>query len=242
MSTPWRLRHRTIAMAAAFLTSLAVLWVGVVVLLGPESITGLLFFYYDLIGLDAQPAAIEPRGLQRLRPSHHRGVRLARRRGRGLVPLHQRQRPDRGEPFPSGPPSPAVAVHDTRRSLPRRLLNGHGEIDGIVCPHEPATSDINGLVERPAHHDLVIAATVNSTSGQAKLIQRLHRSSTPLVTVAMREPQDLTTYREVVTHVCTYSSHRSSLTALTEALFGNVEFAGHLPVAIPDLYPIGHGL
>jgi beta-N-acetylhexosaminidase len=60
--------------------------------------------------------------------------------------------------------------------------------------------------------------------------------------VALREPQDLRAYPGARTHVCTYSGHSPAMTALAQALFGEIGFAGRLPVAIPGLYPIGHGL
>lgn len=117
----------------------------------------------------------------------------------------------------------------------------HGEIAGIVYPHEPSTSDIAGLVDRARDHDVVIVGTVNATTGQAELVNRLTETGRPLVTIAMREPQDLGSYPQVSTHVCTYSSHTPSLEAVADALFGNTGFAGRLPVSIPGLYPIGHG-
>ena len=65
--------------------------------------------------------------------------------------------------------------------------------------------------------------------------------NSPLVTIAMREPQDLATYPTVGTHLCTYSGHKSSLSAAVDAMVGRNGFPGRLPVAIPGLYPIGHG-
>jgi alpha-glucoside transport system permease protein len=59
-----RLRRRTVGLALGFVASLGVLWVGVVILLDPDSITGLLVGFYDLIGLTDQADAIAERGLQ----------------------------------------------------------------------------------------------------------------------------------------------------------------------------------
>lgn len=59
-----RERRRTIGIALAFLASLLVLWVGVSILLDPDSITRYLVAIYELIGLDSQAAAITQRGLQ----------------------------------------------------------------------------------------------------------------------------------------------------------------------------------
>lgn len=56
--------RRTIGWGIALLGGLSLLWLGVVVLLDPESITSILVAGYELIGLDAQADAIATRGLQ----------------------------------------------------------------------------------------------------------------------------------------------------------------------------------
>lgn len=144
------------------------------------------------------------------------------------------------EPAPTNvTPADTTALYDP--GLATAVGGLHGEVTGIVFPHEPTTSDIAGLVDRTGDHDLVIVGTVNAIAGQAELVNRLAETGHPLVTIAMREPQDLGSYPHVSTHVCTYSSHTPSLNAVAEALFGNTGFTGRLPVSIPGLYPIGHG-
>ena len=58
-----------------------------------------------------------------------------------------------------------------------------------------------------------------------------------MVTVALRTPFDLAAYPGLGDPCMHYGSHRPSLDALTSALFGDISFRGHLPVAIPGLYP-----
>lgn len=55
---------RTLGWGTALLAALAILWLGVTILLEPESTTSILVSLYDLIGLDAQADAIGDRGLQ----------------------------------------------------------------------------------------------------------------------------------------------------------------------------------
>ena len=57
-------RARTMFLAAGFLISLAILWVGIVVLFDPDSVSRMLVSFYDLVGLGAHAEAIEARGLQ----------------------------------------------------------------------------------------------------------------------------------------------------------------------------------
>lgn len=58
------LTRRTLGWGVGFLATLALLWIGVVVLLDPDSITSLLVSLYDLVGLEGQAAAIAERGVQ----------------------------------------------------------------------------------------------------------------------------------------------------------------------------------
>lgn len=136
-------------------------------------------------------------------------------------------------------PADTTALYEP--GLASAVRRVHGEVTGIVYPHEPTTSDVAELVDRAQDHNVVIVGTVNATTGQAALVNRLAGSGRPLVTIAMREPQDLGSYPVVSTHVCTYSSHTPSLEALAGTLTGNAGFTGRLPVSIPGLYPIGHG-
>jgi beta-N-acetylhexosaminidase len=145
------------------------------------------------------------------------------------------------EPAPTNvTPADTTALYAPAMAAALRAF--HPRVEELVYPHEPADDDIAAIVERAAGVDLVVAGTVNATSGQADLTSLLARSGTPLVTVALREPQDLRAYPGARTHVCTYSGHSPAMTALAQALFGEIGFAGRLPVAIPGLYPIGHGL
>ncbi|MGB7859041.1 MAG: glycoside hydrolase family 3 protein, partial [Acidimicrobiia bacterium] len=77
--------------------------------------------------------------------------------------------------------------------------------------------------------------------GQADLVKRLLATRTPTVVVAMRTPYDLASYPTAGTYVCSYGILEPSVDALVRALFGE-PMTGRLPVAVPDLYPVGHGI
>jgi beta-N-acetylhexosaminidase len=55
-------------------------------------------------------------------------------------------------------------------------------------------------------------------------------------------PYDLSAYPTAPTYACTYNILPPSMDALARALLGHIPFAGQLPVSIPGLYPIGHGI
>jgi beta-N-acetylhexosaminidase len=161
----------------------------------------------------------------------------------GLIPLdaHEVDRILVLEPEPTNvTPADTTASHSP--ALAEALRQVHGHVTGIVYRHDPEPSDIAGLVEEADGYGLVVVGTVNGTAGQAALVNELIKTEARLATVAMREPQDLSSYPRAQTHLCTYSSHPPSLLALAQAMFGQREFVGRLPVSIPGLYPLGHGV
>jgi beta-N-acetylhexosaminidase len=137
-------------------------------------------------------------------------------------------------------PADTTALYPPR--LARALRARHPDVTEVVYSHHPERSEIASVVEKAKDHDLIVLGTVTATPGQADLAAALIHLGMPLVTVALRTPFDLAAYPSSATHVCTYSSHRPTLDVLTSALFGDIPFKGHLPAAIPGLYPHGHGI
>ncbi len=145
------------------------------------------------------------------------------------------------EPAPSKV-TPADTMDLYPPSLASSLRAHHPAVTEIVYPHHPAPPDIAGAVAAAESHDLVVVGTVNAASGQADLISAVLGAGKPVVTVALRAPYDLMSYPEARTHLCTYSGHEPSMRALAALLFEGKGGSGRLPVAIPGLHPLGHGL
>jgi beta-N-acetylhexosaminidase len=120
----------------------------------------------------------------------------------------------------------------------RRQLSS---VNDMVVSANPTSNEIERVVGRAREHDLVIAGTIDANEDQATLMRQLVHTGRPVVGVALRTPYDLAFFPELATYICTYGIHQPSLAALTDALFGMAPFPGRLPVAIPSLYPIGHG-
>lgn len=160
---------------------------------------------------------------------------------RGMLPLHL----EPGakilalEPVPTNvTPADTTALYSP--ALSNALRAHHPDVTEIVYPHDPDSGDISGVLSAAAGHDLVVLGTVTATPGQAEMAKTLLATSTPVVTVALRTPFDLSLYPEAETHLCTYSAHRPSMAALARCLFEQPEGGGSLPAAIPGLYPVGH--
>jgi len=84
--------------------------------------------------------------------------------------------------------------------------------------------------------------------GQARLVRALLETDTPLVAIALGTPYDLLAYPEVRAYlacyalpfVSTYLPSSRAIAAAIRVVFGQ-QPEGHLPVALPGLYPRGHG-
>jgi beta-N-acetylhexosaminidase len=143
------------------------------------------------------------------------------------------------EPVPTNvTPADTTALYSP--ALSNALRAHHPNVTEIVYPQDPESGDISAAVSAAADHDLVVLGTVTATPGQVEMAKALLATSTPVVTVALRTPFDLSAYPEVETHICTYSGHKPSMAALARCLFQQPEGGGSLPAAIPGLYPVGH--
>jgi len=77
---------------------------------------------------------------------------------------------------------------------------------------------------------------------QAELLKRLHETGVPVIVLAYNSPYFLAEIPEIPVFISTYGSAISSQRAAVAALFGEFDIGGKLPVALPGLYPYGHGV
>ena len=141
--------------------------------------------------------------------------------------------------------TPADTSSLVKPGLANAIRRRHPATTEITVSYHPGDSEIAEVVAAAAVHDVVVVGTIDAGSAQKTLVKALVASRTdsrPVVTVALRTPYDLSGYPEAGTHVATYGIHPPTMAALADALFGYAPMPGRLPVAIPGLYPIGHGL
>ena len=142
--------------------------------------------------------------------------------------------------------TPADTSSLVQPGLAHAVRRHHLATTEITVPYHPSEGDIAEVVTAAAAHDVVIVGTIDASPAQNRMVHGLLGSATdlrlPVVTVALRTPYDLSGYPQAKTHVATYGIHPPSMTALADAVLGHASMPGRLPVAIPGLYGIGHGL
>jgi beta-N-acetylhexosaminidase len=102
-----------------------------------------------------------------------------------------------------------------------------------------------------AHHGVPVIITLAGAKAggkQAELAQKIIATGAPVILVALREPYDLMALagaggaRNAPALVATYGANPATWTALAAVLRGDAKPAGHLPVELPGLFPLGAGL
>jgi len=100
--------------------------------------------------------------------------------------------------------------------------------------------------------DIIIFALFSSLRGgkgsiglspkHIEFIRETASRSTPVVVISFGSPYFLRNFPEVDTYLCAYRPSVQAQMAAAKAIFGEIEIKGKLPVSIPDLCPVGHGL
>jgi beta-N-acetylhexosaminidase len=75
-----------------------------------------------------------------------------------------------------------------------------------------------------------------------QLIQEAAKGSKPVVVVSFGSPYFLRHFSEVDGYLCAYRWPDQAQKAAAKGLFGEIDIKGRLPVSLPGLYPLGHGL
>jgi len=91
-------------------------------------------------------------------------------------------------------------------------------------------SDRKGSVDLDPRHVELVRRLVALEAGPA------------VVVVSFGSPYFLRHFPEVDAYVCLYRAAPEAQTTAARALAGEIDIGGRLPVSIPGLYPVGHGL
>jgi beta-N-acetylhexosaminidase len=160
----------------------------------------------------------------------------------GMIPLHTHA----GTRILTIMPRPVDLTPADTSSLVTPVLAAairrhHRTTSEMLVRHDPTDAEIAAAARQAREHDLVVIGTIDAGHSQAALVADLLGTGVPVVAVALRTPYDLARYPAAPAYLCSYGILPPTMDALADALFG-APISGRLPVAIPGLYPIGHGL
>lgn len=109
---------------------------------------------------------------------------------------------------------------------------------------KPEASVIASLTQEAADVDAVVIGTSQAQlhEEQAQLVNSLEATGTPVIVLGLDTPYDLTAIPGANIYLALYSSNTVALEAGVEAITGRIPIRGKLPVEIPGMYPLGHGV
>ncbi len=126
----------------------------------------------------------------------------------------------------------------------RRLFNGRHANLCYLCldPTLKGCEAEMGSIVADCDVLVVVTRNANIIRQQSNLVRRIVESGKPTVVAAVRGPYDVMSFPAVGSYVVSYGDAPASLEALVGVLFGDCPPKGRLPVAIPGLFPHGHGV
>jgi beta-N-acetylhexosaminidase len=119
---------------------------------------------------------------------------------------------------------------------------------------ESSTGDefIDEALEKTKDVDIVVLGLFSRVSARkgsvdlnlkhVQLIKDLAASQKRVVVVSFGSPYFLRHFKDVDAYLCAYRYADQSQVSAVKALFGEIDISGKVPVSIPGLYQIGHGL
>jgi beta-N-acetylhexosaminidase len=84
--------------------------------------------------------------------------------------------------------------------------------------------------------------SVDLVAQHIDLVKEFASGPARVIVISFGSPYFLRHFPEVDAYVCLYRNTAQAQETAAKALFGEIEVNGRLPVSIPGLYPIGHGI
>jgi beta-N-acetylhexosaminidase len=75
-----------------------------------------------------------------------------------------------------------------------------------------------------------------------ELVKEFATGPAPVIVISFGSPYFLRHFPEVDAYICLYRNTAQAQETAAKVLFGEIEVNGRLPVSIPGLYPVGHGI
>jgi beta-N-acetylhexosaminidase len=135
----------------------------------------------------------------------------------------------------------STQVEDTE---PRSMLGAvaRERAEGVV--EVSGRADVGDALRRLNSVNTVLVGTVRASQDPAQIefAQVLLEAGKRVVLIALRDPFDLLAFPDAPCFFAAYGEGEIEMRAAMDVLFGAAQPVGRLPVAIPGLYPRGHGM
>lgn len=96
---------------------------------------------------------------------------------------------------------------------------------------------VNGYIRIAAYK-----GSIDLKEAQTSLLRDLIALKKPMVYTSFGSPYVLTHVADLPSYVVAYDTSQTAELAAVRALTGEIDYRGKLPISLPGLYPIGHGL
>jgi len=138
------------------------------------------------------------------------------------------------------------------RAFVQEMVKRHPGSAGFYADGDTGQEALDEAVEKAAAADAVVIALFSRLSAgkgsvdlepkHVALIQKLAAATPPVIVLSFGSPYFLRHFPEVDAYVCLYRNTPETQPIAVRALCGELEVGGQLPVSLPGLYPVGHGL
>jgi len=128
------------------------------------------------------------------------------------------------------------------------------QTESLLFDHHATESNVSHLLtllDEVKFDAVIFSVAVRARSGKGslalppigkRLSDEIIKRKLPLTVISFGNPYLLATMPDSPSYLLAYSPFAVSQRAAAKAVFGAIEIGGKLPVAIPGLYPRGHGL
>ena len=126
------------------------------------------------------------------------------------------------------------------------ITQKHSNVQSLALAVNPTSSQRATVKTAAASAYVVVIGTsraqLSTNAGQATLVNELLAMGKPVVVVGLREPYELASFPGVNAYLAAYNYRNCGFQAAADALFGDINPSGLLPVTVPGLYSYGYGL
>jgi beta-N-acetylhexosaminidase len=138
------------------------------------------------------------------------------------------------------------------RTFIREMKKRSPELFEFYAEATTGQDHLDWAFQEASHADILVIAlfsrlradkgSVGLVMNHVNLIKKAAKLSKGVVVVSFGSPYFLQHFPDVDAYMCAYRYADEAMMAAAKALFGESDIQGKLPVSIPGLYPIGHGL